>query len=280
MLAIVGGMVAALLLALPGAARAQVACGDVIEGGRVKLTADLDCTGQALPAVTLVKATLLLEGFTVRGGQGIKCAERCTVQGPGVVENSSASGIWTDLWYKTKFHVRKLTVRNNALWGVAGYLGVTPGQSEVHVFDAIVEGNGLTGVLGDRKVNVGGSTVRNNGGAGVAALSGRVAVGRSQIRDNAGVGISASGDAGVFATVISGNGEGGALAGIGCSDARGRVELKYATVEGNATGSCAPGACADVDSCARPKVRRSTCGTSHRVASGLPGENWGICALD
>lgn len=81
------------LVALPVTARAQVSCGDVLDRGIASLTADLDCTGSPGPAIILTKSVLKLSGFTVRGGTGIVCEDRCSIRGPGAVEDSAASGV-------------------------------------------------------------------------------------------------------------------------------------------------------------------------------------------
>lgn len=175
-------------------------------------------------------------------------------------------------------------MRNSALWGVAGYVGPAESQSEVHVFKSLVEGNGLSGVFADRRAGVGGSTIRNNGivngGAGVEVGRGKATISRSTIQGNHGPGVIAFLDAAVAYSTVNGNEGAGVVGGDRCLDPDSRADVKLSTALGNESPTCAPGDCADVASCARPRVRRTTCGTSHRVASGSPGESWGTCALD
>lgn len=274
----------AALLVTPGLSAAQLACGDVVETAVVSLGGDLDCTGQPGAALTLTRATLKLNGFTVRGAEGIQCAEACKVLGPGTVENSTKSGIWSNLWFATRYTIVKVTIRNNALWGMAGFVGATDGQSELVLRDSIVEGNGLSGIFADAKATVLRSTVRGNGtangGAGIAVLHGRAVVSRSTVENNADEGIYVRDDARVIGTTVTGNGSGGVVAGtFGCSTAS-AVKAFRATITGNASGACAAGDCADIVACTAPRLTATICDHSHQLASGLPGDDWNVCALD
>lgn len=283
MRASVVSLLAALFALRSAPALAQPACGDTQERGVVALAADLDCTGSPGPAIVLSNATLKLNGFAVRGGDGVVCAGRCKVAGPGVVENSAKSGIWSNLWFATRYTITKVEVRNNALWGVAGFVGASEGQSRITLSDSVVEGNGLTGVFGNDRIVVARSEIRgngtSNGGAGVFASRGSVKLVKSMVQDNLGVGVSAFQDASLTTSTVTGNAEGGVIAGQACFVA-GRAAVGRSTVTGNATGACAPGECADVASCAVPIVRGTTCDTSHQIASGLPGDDWNVCASD
>ena len=63
----------------------------------------------------------------------------------------------------------------------------------------------------------------------------------------------------------------------------GKVFAIDSTITGNGTDpSCGVAfTCADVATCKRtPILRRSTCGTSYMLDSGIPGENLGVCTLD
>jgi hypothetical protein len=283
MRAVVTAFVALLLVASVRTADAQLACGDVIERKIVSLTGDLDCTGFPDRTLVLHRATLKLNGFTVRGGEGINCAASCRVIGPGVVENSTESGIWSNLWFATRFTLSKVTVRNNALWGVAGYISASNGQSVVVVRDSLIESNGLSGIYADVKATVVRSTIRGNGtfngGVGVALRQGDAVVSGSTIEDNLGQGVWARGNVRLVGSTVTGNELGGVFADETCSDA-GRATVIGSTVTGNSSPGCAAGECADVESCVAPKVVRSTCETSHRAGSGSPGDDWNVCALD
>lgn len=264
-------------------AAAAIACGQEVEKAAVTLSGDLDCTGHLGAAVILINAKLKLNGFTVRGGEGIKCAASCDVTGPGVVEQSSESGIWSNLWFKTRYRISKVTIRNNALWGVAGFVAPTHGQSTIVLRDSLVESNGLSGIFGDSKISVVRSVIRDNGtlngGAGVAALHGSVIVSNSEVAGNLGEGIVARDDARVRGSTIKGNSFGGVVAGFSCFS-QGRALVVGSEVTENTSPACTAGDCADVASCRSPRVLKSTCDTSHQIASGSPGTNWNACRLD
>jgi hypothetical protein len=183
-----------------------------------------------------------------------------------------------------------------------GSTGVNVEGRRITLRDSVVTDNGFNGLLalfGD--VVASGSTVSRNGRSGI--LGNHVSVRDSVISDNAGDGAE-----GIVTRLASSVLTGNALAGASAID--GLLTAMGVTAQGNGnaglysdgpfTGTCGlrlidssvtnndndPGcgitmACADLVSCRAPSVRGdSTCETSYQLGSGIPGDNWDVCALE
>ncbi len=158
------------------------ACGQIVPAKtRGILTADLDCTGSASAAVTLMKkATLDLQGFTLTGGSAnVACYKRCDGGGcvnqgsqcaivNGTITGATSNGILGDRVTITNLTItntgrgvdtaRKIvatnvTVTQNRIDGLNGDL--------IKISNSTVTGNGIFGLSGS--VNATDSNITGNG---------------------------------------------------------------------------------------------------------------------
>jgi hypothetical protein len=209
---------AALLLisAIPAAAHAATLiteCGQEVVGDDAVLEADLDCSTHDGHALILERATLTMNGFTIRGnpdligptgaGEGVSavhCPYSCTIIGPGTV-TGAAGGTAS---------------------GQRCCVGEAISGDKVRASDITIEGNGGSGIGANLRLTLDRCIIRNNDGYGV--LWGN----RATIRD----------------TVIENNGIAGAWNWGQLS-----LKLERSTVTGNqGQGVIAPGALKIVDS--------------------------------
>jgi len=61
------------------------------------------------------------------------------------------------------------------------------------------------------------------------------------------------------------------------------MTLKATAVGGNGILAACSGSivCGDLLSCRPPRLKRdASCGTSHVTGTGVPGDDWDVCALD
>ena len=295
-----GAIALTILLAVgPTAAAAQLNCGDSFTGKQV-LTADLDCTGVAGPALIVDdRGRLELAGFTVRGGFGVRCNGRCRIDGPGEITESTQYGVRGE-----RITLRNVSVTFNAFEGVSSTgrtrikdstitrndgdgvsTSAPPGKRDrtlIRRSSVIV--NGRNGVRGKLSVRIVDSTVSNNGQEGVAAQEGSVAIIDSTVQDNAICGVVGERRIRSVRSMITGNGIYGIASDLGPGCGKERVSVTESTLTGNGThmscGSMLP--CADVAACRPPKVSATTCGTSYMIEPGLPMPwlSWGVCSLD
>ena len=231
-------LVPLLVILLPAALRAASTevntCGQAVSGN-AHLAANLDCTGFAGDAVTLNGGTFDLRGFTLTGGQanGVKCTDSCTVRSDpagGTITGSQGDGVLLSL-FGAVLQIEDVSITGNTLNGVEG-----PVTGVVKVFRATVMGNGQSGVLAHaRRVRVDGSTLSNNGGAGVydgIASSSAMSVKNSMVTGNGWNGIG-GGKTKVQDSQVLNNGAALASAAI---HARRGVRLIRSTVQGNLGG--------------------------------------------
>jgi hypothetical protein len=207
------------------------------------LVGDLDCSGYPSYSVELDGGTLNLSGHTIVGGKyGVLCWRSCTVVN-GTIEGAREDGI---VAFKNAKAIN-LTVRDN------GFSGVKAGAAAI-VERSLLTGNARLGVQGLRRVKLRNVVSRNNG-LGAGGNESAVVI-DSQIVDNA-------------------------LGGIH-SD---RITATRSTIRdnhsGDACGVTLP--CADLvtsEEGRRPKLKESTCETSHRGGTFITGDTWGVCSLD
>ena len=174
-------------------------CGQIFSGSGF-LSGNLDCTGFPNSAVTIEGGKLDLRGFTLTGG-GIRCTRSCSVVSApagGRITGSSLGGIYSPtLAAKARINVSGVVVDAN------GETGIHSNSGKVIVTDSIVTNSAGPGVGADRKVQVEGSTISNNGTYGVVGT--RVRVDSSSVSDNGGSGVFAR-RAAVLSSEITGNG--------------------------------------------------------------------------
>ena len=233
-----------LTAAIPPVEAADVAvteCG-VRFSGYGYLVRDLDCSGYQY-GVELGNGTLNLSGHTLVGGEyGVLCHGSCKVVN-GTVEGAREDGIAAIKNLK----VINVTSRDN------GFTGVKAGAA-VYVERSTLTGNVRSGAQGLRRVKFKNVVSRDNGfGTDGNAL---VVLLDSQIFDNAKGGV--------------------------WSD---RIVAKRSTIRDNHSGAeCGVTLpCADLHSPLEgraPKLKESTCETSHRGGTFITGETWGVCSLD
>ena len=221
---------------------AITACGQRFAGYGY-LVGDLDCSGYPSYSVELDGGTLNLSGHTIVGGKyGVLCWRSCTVVN-GTIEGAREDGI---VAFKNA-KVVNLTVRDN------GFAGVKAGAAAL-VERSVLIGNARCGVQGLKRAKLKNVVSRENycGANG----AGSTAVIDSQLVDNTHAGI--------------------------VSD---RIVATRSTIRDNHSsdqcGVTQP--CADLMSPAEgrpPRLKESTCETSHRGGTSITGETWGVCSLD
>jgi len=221
----------------------EVTCG--VQGGEngiqhYGLSADLDCTGAAPSALQLVKGDRLYLNGHTVTGLVIFAGGNVQVIGPGTISGNDYDGI--------RHTTGLLTVRDVTITGHTGH-GIDSLAGKVKLQGATITGNGIDGVAAYRSVLARASSVTGNGRFGIS-------------------------------TRPDGMVEGGAP----CTETeKASVKLYDTAVAGNGTdaGCGTTQACADLAVCTRlPKLKASTCDTSHRLESGIPGESLGVCASD
>jgi hypothetical protein len=240
-------VVAALVLVLTAAippvnADVAVTTCSLRFSGHGYLVHDLDCSGYPY-GVELDGGSLNLRGFTLVGGEyGVLCHRSCTVVN-GTVEGAREDGIAAIKNAK----VINVTVRDN------GFAGVKAGAT-AFVERSELTGNARCGVQGLRRVKLKNVVSRNNG-----------------------CGVDGSSSANLIDSEIVDN----ALGGV-ASD---RIVATRSTIRDNHSGDgCGVTlSCADLNTASEgrpPRLKESTCETSHRGGTFITGETWGVCSLD
>lgn len=249
--------------AQPTLAQTQVTtCNQHWEGDGV-LAADLDCTSIGPSGIGLIMAeiplkrarsSLDLQGFTFTVGTdwGILCIGRCKIFN-GTIRASDEVGIVAD---GTVF-VDNVTFSD--------HVGSVLTGGRARVSNSIFTGNGI--------VNSGSSQGGKNLVIRDSTLTGNF------------VGIGAWQKMKIIDSTVTGNLRSGidTTGGLAFTNLkRTKIKVVDSIVTGNGTDpECGTTlACADLISNTLPRLRRSTCDTSHVIGSGLPGNSWGICALD
>ena len=237
------GLVLVLIVAAGGRATATdvTGCGQtVVDRDTGVLQADLVCSDDAWALVLGDRATLAFGGHTITGG-GIYCDGKCSLIGPGTVQQVVGSGSLAAIYVEgPRFSAQDLTLTNNGT-GIESY-------ARKSILTNITASNNLQRgivVYGSvRAVNV---TTNNNGDTGLVSYLRSVRI----------TGLTATG-----------NGQGGFI-NNGTS-----TRLIDSTVTGNAF---APDpTMLDVFSVRRPRLVNTTC--DHSLAPD--GETWGICSGD
>jgi hypothetical protein len=155
-----------------------------------------------------------------------------------------------------------------------------------------VDGDGIRHSKGQLTVRE--VTVTGNTGHGVDSMSGKVKLEGATITDNGIDGVAAFVSVNAMESTVTRNGRFGISTrpdwsvpgGAPCAETnKASFRLNFTTVTGNGTAAdCGSTlACADVAVCVRPPaLRSSTCGTSYRLESGIPGETLetGTCVGD
>ena len=269
-----------ITLAFASHAAAQTSvttCGQEVTGAAT-LDADLDCTGLDGGAVTIHGGSLAMNGHTITGGRfGIFCDAKCTILGPGTVTGATFAGLQI---FGTSVRVTGVDITNCALFGMQVW------KAAVVEGPATISGNG-DGIRAGNVARITNVTITGNYFAVEVAnnvSSGSVTVKGSTITANR-TGLFVQRKVVVTDSTIAGNEQYGIeVGGCGNGNRPGRAMVKHSTVTGNGTDSeCGSTiACADIASCpVPPKLRAgSTCDHSYVLGSGIPGNNWGVCALD
>jgi hypothetical protein len=275
----------ALLLAFvappAGADTSVTTCGQEVSG-HGSLDADLNCAGQD-PAVTIHSGSLIMNGHTITGGGGVFCDGPCKVIGPGTVTGSTFMGVNA---VNSTAKVRQVDLTNNMFAGVlcAGSCKVD-GPATIRGNESGIWHGGKAIV---RNVTITGNSFRATDGSNVAGNT-RIDLYDSTITNN-GAGIYAQGNVKIVDSTVTGNGLYGVSAGdventpsSSHCEQKALVMLVGSTVTGNGTnpncGNTDP--CFDVGSClVAPRLKETTCGHSYQQASGIPGDDWDVCALD
>jgi hypothetical protein len=238
-------------------------CGiELFRGETGVLLGDLDCTGQGEIAAIVLHggAAVNLNGYRVSNDlHGISCypsvspSRTCTITGPGEITNS--------------------------LNGIAA-------ASKVRVTNVTIHGNdtGIWKIYGDvrhsARVDLKNVVIRDNAGAGLRG-GGAINATDTTIRDNGDVGLTSQGPSRLRRTTITGNGGAGIIGGI-FSDFY--QEYSYSPralslTDSDVSGNGVIDGSADLLMIKRPRLLRSTCGTSaNPEAPGNP--TWGVCAGD
>jgi hypothetical protein len=180
------------------------------------LTADLDCTGTGLPAVSIEgSGTLDLAGFAIIGGaQGVDCNDGCTIY------SSGARGVIRDTGTAIFSGGRKVTVKNVTISDCGGN-GVYMPQFSFRRTKIVVMDSEITGC------------------AAIGVTASDATIVRSAITGN-GEGISLDHSLRLIDSDVSGNVGVGARAGkspLNLSNERGaKVIVRGSTVTGNGVG--------------------------------------------
>ena len=95
-------------------------------------------------------------------------------------------------------------------------------------------------------------------------------------------GVSVQSRAKILYTTISNNARGGLSVGSYQCPSKTAVGIKGSTIINNANDAACgvTKACADIDSCTKPRVGYTSCDHSHDLDSGIPGADWDVCGLD
>lgn len=267
---LVGGALAALVVAAPARAADVTTCGQVVIGTG-DLRANLDCSAHPGRFSIQLIGRLRLNGFSLRGNPAwpvVYCnTGPCSITGLGTIWGGR-EGIASDVGVK----VKDVWIDGNTGDGVSAQRAVrVTGQT-------FILRSGGAGIRSRAHVAVIGAAglgprayVGGNGEDGIRAL-GNVRLQRAEADSNGGSGIAADGSVTATDSHANDNGRDGA---------RGRrVKLTHTTaIRNGSDAACTSGTgCADVASAQQPQVRGvSLCDTSRRLdGSG----DWDVCSAD
>lgn len=227
------------------------------------LQGDLDCTGLGLNSAVILGpgAEIDLNGYRISNDlHGIVCdtsvspARTCTITGPGEI-----TGSFNGIAAAAKARVRDVIIHGNGT-GIWKIYGDIPWAARVDLKNVVI---------------------RDNTGAGIRG-GGAIRATDTTIRDNGDVGMTSFGPSRLVRTTITGNGSAGVITGVYhdfyeqyfYSDRR-NLFLVDSDVSGNGVDDGA----ADLLAAKRPRLLRSTCGTSaDPTEPGSPP--WGVCSGD
>lgn len=250
-------LAALALLASPALAVDITAPGQVVPARRTGVVqTDLVCApgeGIALEnGATLKLDGHTLDGCSIHGVGGATEKIRIVVRGPGEIHGAGISIAAGTL------RVRDVVIQDPPVHGIYGASGVNGGPSKIDASGVTLTGSGGTGIEATRVV------VKN---VTIDGFTDHGAIGWAKVDGN-GLTVSGSGE-GVFSaenvhlrhSQVTGCSGFGVIANLS-------IKLAASTVTGNGT---------DLASQIRPKLARSTCGTSLDLQSSAP---WGVCAND
>lgn len=237
-------------------------------------------TGSAAHGVTC-DWVLRVEDVIIRGNAdlGVSCNGLTKVY-RSTIDLNGAGGIEA-----ARLRIFDSTVSSNGGDGLVG---------AEHVQRCTVQDNAGMGVWSRGFIKVKSSTVSGNGSDGIhvfspsyASVVNRVRVLHSTVTNNLGHGITFSDPPPnnniVVATVVGSTVTGNGLMG---AQSQNRLVVRTSIITGNGTdpscGVTTP--CADIASLAPPRFKLvpgvNQCDRSYVLESGLPGADWGVCALD
>jgi hypothetical protein len=238
-------------------------CGmQISRGDPGVLQGDLDCTGEPGPsAVTLGPgARLLLNGHRITGARvhDVSCeaavpARTCVIEGPGEL-TGSRYGLFTS----ERARVENVVIHGNDV-GIYSSYGDVSHASRLDLTGVVIRDNTGDGVRGGTKLYATDTTIENNGGVGTTSW----------------------GPSRLVRTTITGNGSTGIVTGRYHDFyelyfyTRHQLVLVDSTVTGNGLGDGS----GDLLSGRKPRLLRTTCGTSgNPTVAGTP--TWGVCTGD
>lgn len=210
--------------------------------GHGYLVHDLDCSGYQY-GVEIDAGSLSLSGFTLFAGNkyGVLCHRSCKVVN-GTIVGAQEDGIVAI----KNLMVVNLTSRDN------GFTGIKAGAAVV-AEHSVFTGNARAGVQGLRRAKLKDVVSRDNGFGAEGGASASVI--DAEIVDNATGGVASE------RIVVT----------------RSLIRDNHSGDECGVTLSCADLITAEGKP---PKLKESTCETSHRGGTFITGENWGVCSLD
>jgi hypothetical protein len=221
---------------------AVTTCGQEFSG-KGYLAGDLTCDDSGYAVEIEGTGSLDLRGFTISGGEyGVFCDLTCKVFGGGTITGAEEDGIVAIKNLK----VDGITVSNN------GFAGVKAGRAVI-VTNAVLVGNARSGAQGLVRAKLVDTVSQGNGGGADGSTLNLVR------------------------TTVTGNTIGGAW-----GDRINAISsIIFDNHSGAECGVTLP--CADLHTppgLKKPRLTKSTCGTSYKGPSTLPGDTWGVCADD
>ncbi len=264
----------------------------VIEGVTITGNDDMGVYAYAIgknTVVTIVDSTVSNNG----GAAGVRTRSlqtdfRHAPRGKVTVEGSTISGnLSTGIWSNSVVARDSQVVSNGGSGIVLSHSSV---KLKLKLINSSLDDNAGNGVLTNgfrhaRVISLDSSISRNDIGISDAWTERpRVKVKRSNVDGNR-IGVSLSG-LGVRSTkivlrdsTIAGSAENGVY--VDSTDDRTTLARSSVTGSGFSPECGVSTSCADLNTAVFPRVKAaSSCGTSHINGSGIPGQSWGVCALD
>jgi len=289
---------------LRGGKRELDLAGFTVRGGRYAVECEGNCSvtssapGAAIADATLFGiyscANLKLENVAIsdNGSDGVRVGNRGRLANLSLSGNGgsgvSAGSLGTNCSGEPVGRAKAGALRLDGVSATNnGRHGVSVG-GKVKLQDTIASFNASRGVFATQ-IAARDSTIEGNGAAGLDAgdhqLPGRkMIVRRCSVIDNAWYGIVEGDPYSVLKrfqvrdSEVTGNGWGGIVS----KGTEVTPEVRNTKAIGNTLGpACSSGLCGDIATAREPRVDDDVqCDTSYVQGSGVPGTNWGICALD